>query len=239
MFLPLSLEIRAIFIESLTQHGAAWSSSTLHHAACCCVERHPLVPRSLMLLPFAKLQAWNKGYQSDFLVGRPFSGVDYGQLRDALDKPRQPASRSSCAPSNDGKTVKQFLMELNHGFGQTWSNLSVLALIGLPHFACQKTGKILRPKDSLIATMGQIISLTLALDHRNDKPGLRPIQLRPKACHLRLESIYLTSQSKLDNVMGNPPSTWPPSTHYTPNNGPNECVENHSGYETLGKTNSR
>jgi hypothetical protein len=31
--------------------------------------------------------------RSDFLVGGPFSGVDSGQLGDALDEPRQPASR--------------------------------------------------------------------------------------------------------------------------------------------------
>jgi hypothetical protein len=35
----------------------------------------------------------NKGCQSDFLVGSPFSDVDFGQLEDALDEPRQSASR--------------------------------------------------------------------------------------------------------------------------------------------------
>uniref|UniRef100_A0A2N9FM46 Uncharacterized protein n=1 Tax=Fagus sylvatica TaxID=28930 RepID=A0A2N9FM46_FAGSY len=42
---------------------------------------------------FRKTCLRNKGCRSDFLVDGPFSGVDSGQLGDALDELRQPASR--------------------------------------------------------------------------------------------------------------------------------------------------
>ena len=80
MFLSGGLEIRAIFIERLTQHGAAWSGSTLRY-------------KSHIFLSSGCETAGFRICQSDILVGDPFSGVDSTQLGYAFDELKEPDSR--------------------------------------------------------------------------------------------------------------------------------------------------